>query len=311
MPDKILVVDDELNIRNLAKMVLEGEGYHVITAADGDEAINKTEAEMPDLILMDVVMPRKSGLDACKALKSQVKTRNIPIVICTVLGRDSDKKLSSEAGADGHFTKPFKSEELITEVKRRLDQSRSEKFSKELGIEHSTLQGKKILFEFDPSTPYERLIRDFALECISHGEATIVLTKKGSAVRQALESEKGVELIDLTLERAQAESNIIQWIMASTTSPHAITVSSILEQHQSKPLGLVFDSLTNIALTTDPQKAYRFTQNAIELLVEPRITAIFLLNPSAHEARDVSSLRGLFSSQLSYGKEGVVGVKII
>jgi len=291
-------------------MVLEGEGYQVITAADGEEALQKAEIESPDLILLDVVLPAKNGLEACKILKEKVKTRDILVVMCTVLGRDVDKELSRIAGADGHFMKPYKSHELLAEVKRYLDQSRSQKFSKKLRIEHDKLQGKKILLEFDPSSPYERLIRDFVLECVAHNEEMIVLTKKGSVIGQTLMDEKGVEMINFAPEDARAEESIIQWIMGTTTSPREM-VSSILERHQKKSVSLVFDSLTNLAISTSPQNAYKFAENAVELLTEPRITAVFLLNPSAHEARDVASLRGLFSSHLSYDREGVVGVKII
>ena len=166
------------------------------------------------------------------------------------------------------------------------------------------------MLEFDPSTPYERLIRDFALECVSHNEEMVVLAKKGSVVRQALEGEKGVELIDLTTERARTEDSVVQWIMASSASPRPKIISSILGNHPEKILNLVFD-LTDIALTTNIQNTYRFAQRATELLASPRITSIFLLNSSAHEARDVSMLRGLFSNQLSFGREGVVGVKVI
>ncbi len=98
-----------------------------------------------------------------------------------------------------------------------------------MGIDHGKLMGKKILLEFDPSTPYDRLVRDFALECAAHNEAVVVLTKKGSAVRQALEGEKGVELVDVTPD---------------------LMLSPILEKHRERSLSLVYDSLTDLALST-------------------------------------------------------------
>jgi two-component system alkaline phosphatase synthesis response regulator PhoP len=313
LPDKILVVEDEENIRNLSKMILEGEGYQVITAADGEEGLEKAETEMPDLILLDVVLPGKHGHEVCRTLKDEAKTKNIPIVMCTVLGRDADVTLSTKAGADGHFTKPFKSEGLIAEVKRHLDKSRSQKFSKQLGIEHSRLDGKKILLEFDPHTPYEKLIRDFALECVSNNEEIIVITKKGGAIRQSLEGEKGVEFIDLHVERGRAEESIKQWIKASSPEHHATIIPSILERDKKdreRILNLVFDNLTDLAITTNIQTTYKLTQDAIDSLTAHRATAIFLLNPTAHEAKEVSTLSGLFTSHLTYGKEGIVGVKI-
>jgi CheY-like chemotaxis protein len=313
LPDKILVVEDEENIRNLAKMILEGEGYQVITAGDGEDGLEKAETEIPDLIMLDVVLPGKHGHEVCRTLKGKAKTKNIPIVMCTVLGRDADIALSTRAGADGHFTKPFKSEGLIAEVKRHLGKSRSQKFSKQLGTEHRRLDGKKILLEFDPHTPYEKLIRDFALECVSNNEEMIIITKKGGAIRQALEGEKGVEFIDLHFERGRAEESIKQWIKASSSEHHSTLIPSILERNQKdreRILNLVFDNLTDLAITTNIQTAYKLTQDAIDSLTAHRATAIFLLNPTAHEAKEVSTLRGLFTSHLTYGKEGIVGVKI-
>ena len=289
MPDKILVVDDEPDMVDLAKMILTGEGYTVVGAFTGGECLEKVDVEVPDLIFLDVVMPGKSGLEVCKMLKSQSKTKHIPVVLFTALGRDVDRKLGAEAGADGHFTKPFTPENLIAEAKKHLDQARAEKFSGQFGIQHGQLRGKKLLFEFDPSTPYERLIRDFALECAAHNEAVVILTKRGSAVRQALEGEKGVELVDVTPD---------------------LMLSPILEKHRERSLSLVYDSLTDLALSTDMKTAYGFARNAIELLSKPTATAIFLLNPSAHDQKDAYSLRGLFSSQATYGKQGITNVRI-
>jgi CheY-like chemotaxis protein len=270
-------------------MILEAEGYRVVTASTGEMALEKADSEMPDLILLDVVMPGKNGIEICKILKNQPKSKHIPVVMFTALDRDVDRKLTAEAGADGHFMKPFTPEALVAEVKKHLDQGRAEKFSGQLGIEHGQLRGKKLLFEFDPSTPYERLVRDYVLECAYHGEVAVVLTKEGGAVRQAVEGEKGVEAVDIT--------------------PN-LMLSPILDEHRDMPLSLVYDSLTDLALSTDMKTAYGFARNSIELLSKPTATAIFLLNPSAHDPKDTSSLRGLFSNQATYGKQGITNVRI-
>jgi len=289
LPDKILVADDEPDTRNLVKMILEREGYQVVGASNGEEALQKVDSKMPDLVLLDVVMPEKSGLEACKILKAQAKTKHIPVIMFTVLSRDVDQKLAREFGADGYFIKPFTSEALLEEVKRHLNTARAWKFSKQLGLEHSELKGNKILLEFDPSTPYERFVRDFVLECAFHGEAIHVLTKKPSAVRQALEGDEGIELVDLTPETM---------------------LSPILKEHPKGPVSLVYDNLTDLALSVSSQAAYNFTQNALQLLSEPIITALFLLNTAAHEPRHAYSLRGLFSNHVIYGKQGAISVKI-
>lgn len=117
------MADDEPDILNLAKLMLEKEGYAVSTASDGEETLQKAEAEIPDIILLDIVMPGKTGLEVCKILKAKHKTRNIPVVMFTVLGQDVDRKLAKEAGGDGYFAKPFTLESLLTEVRRHLDKT--------------------------------------------------------------------------------------------------------------------------------------------------------------------------------------------
>jgi len=124
LPKKVLVVDDEDDARNLAKMILEKNGFRVLIASDGDEALRKADAESPDLILLDIVMPGKDGVEVCRGLKSQVKTRNIPVVMFTVLGRDVDKSRAADAGCDGYLTRPFNVEDLLAEVKKRLKVTR-------------------------------------------------------------------------------------------------------------------------------------------------------------------------------------------
>jgi DNA-binding response OmpR family regulator len=131
--DKVLVVDDEFILRDLMRTILEEEGYSVIIASDGEEALTKADNEMPDLILLDLMMPGKSGLEVCRILKSHAKTKNIPVVMSTVLGREVDRALTKEAGADAHFTKPFTAVALLTEVRRQLDNAKESKSPKELG----------------------------------------------------------------------------------------------------------------------------------------------------------------------------------
>lgn len=282
-------MDDEFIIRDLMKTVLEEEGFGVITASDGDEALTKVDSEMPDLILLDVMMPGRSGLEICKILKSQRKTKHIPVVMSTVLGREVDRTLTREAGADAHFIKPFTAVALLTEVKRQLDVARRSKFSRELGFERDKLRGRSLLLEFDPSTPYERLIRDFTLECVSHDEEAVVVTQGDSPVRHALENEKCMELLDVT---------------------PALMVSSIVERHRQGRLNLVYDNLSELLRLSDVQTTLEFAQNAVQLLSDPRATSIFLLNPSVLDPEDVYRLRNLFSTYATYGKQGITDLRI-
>ena len=292
--DKLLVVDDEADIISLLKLVLEAEGYHVIPAISGDEALTLAEIEVPDLILLDLMMPGKSGLETCRQLKNQPKTKNIPVVVFSALGREVDKKLTAEAGANAHVTKPFNNVGLLTEVKRCLSEARGWKFSRQLGVEHNKLGGRKILLEFEPRTDYERLVRNFALECGFLGESVIVITQKGSSIRRSLDGDQGIKFIDL--ERA----------------PELLPV---LKQSSDGPISMVIDSLTDLALSdhsanTGYKGIYNFVQSAIEILDDQRITVLFLLNPSAHDPKDVASIRGFFSNQLVYDRAGVTVARL-
>ncbi|OGD53023.1 hypothetical protein A3K80_03780 [Candidatus Bathyarchaeota archaeon RBG_13_38_9] len=279
-----MVVDDEQDIRNLAKKNLELSGFSVITASNGDEAIEKVVSESPDLILMDVVMTGKSGLEACKILKSQDKTRFIPIIIFTVLARDVDKKLVFDSGADDLIVKPFTRESLTSKIEKCLKESRINVFSKQLKMESDDLKGKKILFEYDPSTAYPRCVRQFALERASKGEKVLTMTKNGSVIKDSFVNDKDIQIID---------------------APSQPLLSTITRDFKNQDLTLIYDSLTDLALSTDNSTAYQFSREAVKLLSDTNITALFLINPSAHESKEINSLRGIFGNQIIYGKDGV------
>ncbi len=127
-----MVVDDEFILRDLMRTILEEEGYRVIAASNGEEALTKADNERPDLIILDLMMPGKSGLEICKILKSQSETKHIPVVIATALGREVDRTMTKAAGADAHFMKPFSALALLTEVKHQLEAVRESKSSTQL-----------------------------------------------------------------------------------------------------------------------------------------------------------------------------------
>ena len=114
---KILVVDDEQQLVQLLKENLEREGYEVITANDGDTAIDLAERQNPDLILLDWMMPEKNGLDVCRELRPKTKA---PIIMVTAKGEEIDKILGLEMGADDYITKPFSPREVLARVKAQL-----------------------------------------------------------------------------------------------------------------------------------------------------------------------------------------------
>lgn len=117
MKKKILVVDDEQPIADILKFSLEKEGYEVICAYDGEEAIELAEKESPDLILLDIMLPYKDGMEVCREVR---KTSEIPIIMLTAKDSEIDKVLGLELGADDYVTKPFSTRELLARVKANL-----------------------------------------------------------------------------------------------------------------------------------------------------------------------------------------------
>ena len=119
---KILVVDDEPDILELARLMLESQGYMVATESSGEDALRSVDADRPDLVLLDAVMPGLSGLDVCRRLKRGKETRGIPVVMFTALGPELDLMLEDDVKADGYLLKPFPRKQLLDKVERLLDQ---------------------------------------------------------------------------------------------------------------------------------------------------------------------------------------------
>src|SRR5271154_6563863 len=120
-PAKILVVEDEPNMVAGLRDNFEFEGYEVITAHDGVEGLQRALDESPDLVILDVMMPRMSGLEVCKQLRA--KRASIPIIMLTARGQEVDKVVGLELGADDYVTKPFSIRELLARVKAILRRS--------------------------------------------------------------------------------------------------------------------------------------------------------------------------------------------
>lgn len=117
---KILVCDDEPSILNILDFSLSAEGYRVIQAADGEEAFALAVAEIPDLVILDVMMPQRNGFEVCRALKQRQETADIPVILLTARGRKEDREFGREAGADGYVTKPFSPQRLLDKVNSLL-----------------------------------------------------------------------------------------------------------------------------------------------------------------------------------------------
>ena len=104
---KLLFIDDEPDIREVIQFRLEREGYRVFTAASGEEGLRIAEAELPDLILLDIMMPKMKGRDVCACLKANPKTQHIPVIFLTALSLADHVKAGMDLGAEDYITKPF------------------------------------------------------------------------------------------------------------------------------------------------------------------------------------------------------------
>lgn len=118
MLKKILVIDDERDLVETITFRLEAAGYKVITAGDGQEGLDKAREMKPDLILLDIMMPKMDGYQVCRFLKFDEEYKDIPIIMLTARGQESDKNTGKNVGADDYVTKPFDGGELLLKIKK-------------------------------------------------------------------------------------------------------------------------------------------------------------------------------------------------
>jgi two-component system phosphate regulon response regulator PhoB len=116
----VLIVDDEEDIRELVELNLVQEGYGILSCETGEQALEIASSKLPDLIILDLMLPGIDGLEVCKQLKSNIKTENIPIVMLTAKGEEADIVTGLELGADDYITKPFRGKVLVARVRRIL-----------------------------------------------------------------------------------------------------------------------------------------------------------------------------------------------
>jgi phosphate regulon transcriptional regulator PhoB len=145
MNDTILIVEDEKDIAKMVDYNLKKEGYKTIIANDGEDALDAAITKLPDLILLDLMLPGLSGLDVCKEIKAERKTASIPVIMLTAKSQESDKIVGLELGADDYVTKPFSPRELIARIKAVLRRGKEkEKLPEVLKIGGLSLDFSKI-----------------------------------------------------------------------------------------------------------------------------------------------------------------------
>jgi len=133
---KILIVEDEPDVVDLLALQLrKADGFSIITAPDGAEGLKKARAESPALIVLDLMLPRMSGLEVCKLLKTDLSTRRIPVIMLTAKAEEVDRIVGLEFGADDYVTKPFSPREMLLRIKAILRRGQSD------GVEESMTRG--------------------------------------------------------------------------------------------------------------------------------------------------------------------------
>ena len=117
---RILLVEDEKDMAYAVTLQLEAKGYEVIAASDGHEGLEKARVKKPDLIILDLMLPKIDGYKVCRMLKFDSKYNNIPIILFTARAQDADKKIGREVGADAYITKPFEPKALLDKIRELL-----------------------------------------------------------------------------------------------------------------------------------------------------------------------------------------------
>ncbi|MDY6825875.1 MAG: response regulator [Bacillota bacterium] len=164
MTDKILVVDDEKPIVDILQYNLEKEGYRIVTAFNGEDALLQVEAEKPDLIILDIMLPRKDGFTVCKEIRAR---HDIPIIMLTAKELEMDKIIGLELGADDYVTKPFSAREVMARVKAILRRTQTKE--KKADTENSRLVSDAIIVDqgeiqvYNQGEPVELTLREYNL----------------------------------------------------------------------------------------------------------------------------------------------------
>ena len=135
LPKHILVVEDEPDTAELLELHLQNEGYRVTVAADGEQALSKLHKLMPDMVVLDLMIPEIDGLEVCKFIRKDPATESLPVMMCTAKTSEIDKILGLEQGADDYVTKPFSPRELVLRVKNLLRRTETNQVQDENRLE--------------------------------------------------------------------------------------------------------------------------------------------------------------------------------
>ncbi len=126
MAQSVLIVDDEPNIVLSLEFLMNQAGFDVSVARDGEEALDAVKRQAPDLILLDIMIPKRDGYEICKSVRANPERKDTPIIILTAKGRDTEREMGMAAGADDFITKPFSIRDVVERVERLMKSGRAE-----------------------------------------------------------------------------------------------------------------------------------------------------------------------------------------
>jgi len=222
-----------------------------------------------------------------------------------------EKKFIESTPISEKLIKSFIEEFFVHEIAPSAG-AQQHSFSKTFGLNHQQIVGRRVLLEFDPASHYEKAIHDFATEALANLEPVVIFTRRGSAIHSSLREQKAVKFFCLTQQvsvpKGFSENEML--LSSNDTSLMLDVFDKTLKAHPQGVVNVVFDSLSDLVLSVGFEKTYRFMRYAAEMLASQKNTVLFLLNQNAHDLKVASSLRGLFSDQISFGKEGTQTIKL-
>ena len=186
-----------------------------------------------------------------------------------------------------------------------------EVFSQRLGLKHEKLKGEKILFEFDPSSNYPFIIRDFIIESLAHGEEVHIFTIPNSTLHKIFREHSKVKLYLLSTQVASTKQLPYPNELLVPLENPSVLLGKIYEIARNTEVKkcLIFDNLSVLALHTDPAKVYKFITYMTEETSKRKVTLLALFNPKAHDEKFSSAIRTLFNIQLVYNSQGLEKIK--
>jgi hypothetical protein len=220
--------------------------------------------------------------------------------------RDKAKKVEEPSSQDGEQApsqpSPMSAPERATDIAEL-----TEAFSKALGLDHEEMEGRKILFDYDPVSEYEKAVRDFCVEALANRGLASIFTRKGSPIYNALSERAAIRFFCLTTQVSvptEVTRNEV-WLPANDVSLMLDALNKTLLANPHATIWFVYDNLTELLVSSGFERTFGFLRYATEILAQQRISAIFLFNSKAHDDKIAASIKGLFGNYVECGREGL------